>query len=341
MFFIKWRKYVHELQRVLLLCMVTFIGCAIDPDDEEMEDSEQQAEYSGVAAATYTYHLPFFSGDKYTASTYTANPPHNAWDFNKYGTSGDEDRGEPIIAVADGKVITSVSNCDCPNNSSKGYGNYVVIDNDGDTNTVWYAHMTTVYVVAGQWVQRGQTLGTIGETGSASASHIHFEVRNSSNTAITQSCKFKYDKDGKPVTATLTNGSSYTSSNHGIIAEARDRNGGEATVGSATGDLAGRVASEGYAKYYDGGSYGDCAIYYQALGCRNGDYCTTYNNSNNAWLVRTGFYVYYYGCGGPMYCPLGFPTSDEFAISGGAKQTFDHGYLIYSTSTGKVTPYYN
>jgi LGFP repeat len=36
---------------------------------------------------------------------------------------------------------------------------------------------------------------------------------------------------------------------------------------------------------------------------------------------------------------LGYPTSDEFAIAGGRQSNFQHGYITYNTSTGKVTDY--
>ena len=56
------------------------------------------------------------------------------------------------------------------------YGYYVLIDHGGGLSTL-YAHCTSLAVSAGQSVQKGQTVGYVGQTGSAYGYHLHFEVR--------------------------------------------------------------------------------------------------------------------------------------------------------------------
>jgi uncharacterized protein with LGFP repeats len=34
---------------------------------------------------------------------------------------------------------------------------------------------------------------------------------------------------------------------------------------------------------------------------------------------------------------LGYPTSDEFAISGGRRSNFQNGYIIWNATTNQVT----
>ena len=53
------------------------------------------------------------------------------------------------------------------------YGNYVVLELDGYTTK--YAHMETVSVSAGQTVEKGTIIGTTGNTGSSTGSHLHIE----------------------------------------------------------------------------------------------------------------------------------------------------------------------
>ncbi|MBI2410739.1 MAG: M23 family metallopeptidase [Candidatus Kerfeldbacteria bacterium] len=321
------------------------MGCGNEEDANDTLDETMFGE-GGVdqptlnkTTATYTYHLPYFSGESYVATTYSG---HNAWDFNLSGTSGDGDCGEPVVAVTSGKIIgvvsTSDANCEGCTNSP---GNYVKLDHDIDSNTSYYYHLRDVYVVSGQWVQQGQALGTLGDSGNASACHLHYEIRNSSGTQITQSTKFYFYKNGAYTSNTLSSGSTYTSYNHYIISNAASRNGGSSKVGTATTKVAypADVEGEGFVMYYSGGSYGTCGIYYEAKGCKGGDFCPSYNNTNSAWLVRTGFYAWYDACGEADTCWVGFPTGDEFSVSGGAKQTFEYGYLVYSTSTGQVTAY--
>ncbi len=93
--------------------------------------------------------------------------------------------GAPIIASADGVVLTAVTGYG-RNPGSTGlasYGNYVVIDH-GNKNGVNYktysAHMSSVAVRAGQTVKQGQVIGYVGNSGNtwgATGTHLHFEIR--------------------------------------------------------------------------------------------------------------------------------------------------------------------
>jgi len=79
-------------------------------------------------------------------------------------------RAAPNIVAADaGTVVVS----GWPDNY--GYGNRVVIDHGNGYRTL-YAHFSTIYVVAGQTVSRGDALGKMGCTGRCTGTHLHFEV---------------------------------------------------------------------------------------------------------------------------------------------------------------------
>ena len=56
-----------------------------------------------------------------------------------------------------------------------GFGNYVRIDHGGGVQTS-YAHMSRIFVRAGQRVSAGETVGAEGETGNSFGCHLHFEV---------------------------------------------------------------------------------------------------------------------------------------------------------------------
>ena len=75
--------------------------------------------------------------------------------------------GTPIFAANSGKVITSTYNT--------AYGNYVVIDHGGGVATL-YAHMTKRLVKAGDTVQQGKQIGTVGSTGYSTGPHLHYEI---------------------------------------------------------------------------------------------------------------------------------------------------------------------
>ncbi len=82
--------------------------------------------------------------------------------------------GTPIVAVAAGTVIVVQ---DDPNNS--GYGAYVEIAH-GQGVTTLYAHMPggapSQFVTPGQFVEAGQQIGIVGQTGYATTTHCHMEV---------------------------------------------------------------------------------------------------------------------------------------------------------------------
>lgn len=74
--------------------------------------------------------------------------------------------GSPIFAAGAGTVVTSKRN-------AKSLGNYVVINHNNGYYTI-YAHMHSLTVTEGQTVQKGQQIGTMGHTGFATGTHLHF-----------------------------------------------------------------------------------------------------------------------------------------------------------------------
>jgi murein DD-endopeptidase MepM/ murein hydrolase activator NlpD len=84
------------------------------------------------------------------------------------GLDIDAPTGTPIAAAAPGQVVLV--------SAGGGYGNYVIIRHDNGYETL-YAHMSEIYVVQGQWVAQGETIGAVGATGWATGPHVHFEVR--------------------------------------------------------------------------------------------------------------------------------------------------------------------
>lgn len=61
-----------------------------------------------------------------------------------------------------------------------GYGNYVVIRHSNGTQTL-YAHLEYLTVGAGEYVEQGQGIGAMGNTGRSTGRHLHFEVRGARN----------------------------------------------------------------------------------------------------------------------------------------------------------------
>lgn len=77
--------------------------------------------------------------------------------------------GTPILAAAPGTVMFS--------GWERLYGRAVKVEHDHGFVTV-YAHNLKIYVETGDRVAQGQVIATVGRTGRATTSHLHFEVRS-------------------------------------------------------------------------------------------------------------------------------------------------------------------
>ncbi len=75
----------------------------------------------------------------------------------------------PVTAAESGRVVVA----GWPDNY--GYGNRVVIDHGNGYQTL-YAHLSNIYVSAGQTVGKGQVIGQMGSTGRSTGTHLHFEI---------------------------------------------------------------------------------------------------------------------------------------------------------------------
>ncbi len=102
---------------------------------------------------------------------------HPVYKYIKHhnGTDYAGAHGSPIRAVGDG-IVKSV----CQNGS---YGKYVTIAHGNGYRTL-YAHLSRTMVRIGQRVRKGQTIGGMGSTGTATGTHLHLEVLDRSSRPI-------------------------------------------------------------------------------------------------------------------------------------------------------------
>ncbi|MCL2588634.1 MAG: peptidoglycan DD-metalloendopeptidase family protein, partial [Oscillospiraceae bacterium] len=76
--------------------------------------------------------------------------------------------GTPVYAADGGEVIFVAW--------SGGFGNLIKILHDNG-HVTYYAHLRSMDVSVGERVYRGQYIGGVGMTGTASGNHLHFEIR--------------------------------------------------------------------------------------------------------------------------------------------------------------------
>ena len=85
--------------------------------------------------------------------------------------------GTPIAAADGGRVTWAGYG----SGSYWSYGNYVVIDHENGLQTI-YGHCSSVNVVPGERVYKGQTVGHVGSTGRSTGNHLHFQVKQNGTT---------------------------------------------------------------------------------------------------------------------------------------------------------------
>lgn len=84
------------------------------------------------------------------------------------GIDIDAPYGTPVRAAGDGEVSGA--------NAGSGYGREVILDHGHDVQTL-YAHLSSIAVLPGQHVTRGEIIGYVGQSGRATGPHLHYEVR--------------------------------------------------------------------------------------------------------------------------------------------------------------------
>lgn len=102
-----------------------------------------------------------------TITQYFGSTSFNPWHT---GIDIDSRSGWDIFASDGGTVTTAAWGW------GGGYGNHVIIDHGNGYSTL-YGHLSSLDVSAGQYVSKGQRIGTMGSTGWSTGPHLHFEIR--------------------------------------------------------------------------------------------------------------------------------------------------------------------
>ncbi len=142
-----------------------------EEEERRRQEQEQQQQQGGGAVSPSAPGIDGFSpcwplpgygignitghfGDMYD------NGPHNGMDIGvPYGT--------PIVAAESGQVLSAEYHWS--------WGNNVLIWHNGSFSTR-YAHMSSMAVSPGEYVEKEQVIGYVGSTGYSFGNHLHFEV---------------------------------------------------------------------------------------------------------------------------------------------------------------------
>lgn len=123
---------------------------------------QQRRDNTAIITAKLTYSTRYFGAYDIDAHEFTGNHP---------GIDIKLAEGTPIRSVAGGRV-QSVSN-------RKGLGRTVIVEHRHPTAGTFfsvYGHLEEEIVREGQDVAAGDTLGTVGMTGTTTAPHLHLQI---------------------------------------------------------------------------------------------------------------------------------------------------------------------
>ncbi|MGW8768663.1 M23 family metallopeptidase [Streptomyces sp. NPDC055815] len=139
---------------------------------EARAKAEAAAEAERLAQLAASYSLPVSS---YTL-TATYMQSGSMWSSGYHtGLDFAAPTGTPLKAVH-GATVKSAG-------WSGSYGYRIVLELEDGTE-VWYCHLSSMLVSAGQTVSTGETIGRVGATGNVTGAHLHMEVHTAGGDGI-------------------------------------------------------------------------------------------------------------------------------------------------------------
>jgi murein DD-endopeptidase MepM/ murein hydrolase activator NlpD len=132
-----------------------------------------------LASLPTASRFDFPMGSEHGAFAYNAQPftenRHLGDDLNGIGGEN-SDQGDPIFAIADGRVILA-------REGGPGWGNIISVMHAYEENGArryvqsYYGHVEEMLVDEGEDVRRGQQIATVGSAGGRYWAHLHLEMR--------------------------------------------------------------------------------------------------------------------------------------------------------------------
>ena len=119
--------------------------------------------------------LPYKTGTVRVTSPYGRRFIFGYWEMHRGIDLVGDAKDKTVRAVADGTIARSMIVTD-PSNRTSQWGNYVRLDLS-DGRMIYYCHLASRLVKAGQKVKAGDPIGIEGSTGKVTGAHLHFEVR--------------------------------------------------------------------------------------------------------------------------------------------------------------------
>lgn len=150
-------EYVDGIQQSKTLVSSTVITAPVT--QEILVGTQVRPGVTAVpSTGAYMWPIPGYS---YCSRGFTGVHAHNGIDI----CGG---VGTPIYATQSGVISKTVY-------GNRGYGIYVMVDHGGGMQSL-YGHCSGLAVQVGQWVNQGDLIAYLGNTGNSTGPHCHFEI---------------------------------------------------------------------------------------------------------------------------------------------------------------------
>jgi murein DD-endopeptidase MepM/ murein hydrolase activator NlpD len=121
----------------------------------------------GLSFTFYGYAFPILGNHEFSMGAGRFGAPRSG--HTHQGQDVMAECGSPLVAARGGIVQYSTYDANA--------GNYLVVDGKGTPNDFMYAHLAEPSPLhVGDTVRTGQPIGIVGDTGDATACHLHFEM---------------------------------------------------------------------------------------------------------------------------------------------------------------------
>lgn len=153
-------QQVTEINGVQVACDVLYSTVVKEPVDAVYVVGTKKP--SKVGSGTFAWPVP---GVRTISSPYGYRwgRLHRGVDISTSGIYG-----RTVVAADSGTVTVK--------NSATGYGLHIIISH-GNGYSTCYAHLSAVNVSSGDVVAKGQAIAKVGNSGSSTGPHLHFEIR--------------------------------------------------------------------------------------------------------------------------------------------------------------------
>jgi septal ring factor EnvC (AmiA/AmiB activator) len=161
-------REAHEEAARELLAAAENLNRLVDQLKRRAADLEKRIRLEGLAFPLRQRKLIWPTRGRVTQKFgKTRHPRFNTWVMNK-GIDITGTIGQNVSAVAPGNVLYA--------EWFEGYGRLVILDHGRGFNTI-YAHLAKISVSEGQTVSEGQSIGTLGDSGTWKGPSLYFEIR--------------------------------------------------------------------------------------------------------------------------------------------------------------------